>query len=570
MNPIRLKPIDWIVTVGYLAGITVIGLLAGRSVKGTESYFLGSRRFNKWLMIGQSFGTGTHAEMPVSLAGAVYIIGLSGIWYQWKNLFATPFYWLFAPLFRRVRRTTTGEVIEDRYGWWLGIIYTVFALGFFTINTASMLKGAAKVISQATGGGVPVNGLVIAMTIVFLLYSFVGGLLAAAWTDFVQGLLILILSFLLIPLGWNTLGGIAGMRKVLEPYRFSLATPHGIGVYFIAILTLNGLVGILAQPHMIAAAGTGKDENACRTGLLYGTFTKRVCTIGWVLVGLMVTAMNVRGFYGVHNLADPEDAFGFACLHLLFPGGVGLLIASVLAANMAACSAFMVNSGALFTRNLYRRYIVRAATDRHYLLVGRISGTLITLLGVVYALFLITRVLYSFLLTETLSTFVGISLLGGIIWPRANRWGAVASLGVSTSVNFLLYFIQRERFDQWEPTVFLTALIAGVVALIVVSLVTRPEPDHALRSFFSKLQTPSDDESSHSAVAIEEGRPVNAPREDAASLGKQLLVVNLLHLRRGAAGKGFITAYRQDLSGFVVGCGLTVGITVLVFLAFKL
>ena len=59
---------------------------------------------------------------------------------------------------------------------------------FFIINTGSMLKGAGKVISQATGGGVGVNEIVVAMTVMFILYSFVGGLVAAAWTDLVPGL----------------------------------------------------------------------------------------------------------------------------------------------------------------------------------------------------------------------------------------------------------------------------------------------------------------------------------------------------------------------------------------------
>jgi len=566
MNSIRLAPIDWIVTISYLVGIAVIGWLAGRRVKGTESYFLGDRRFSKWLMISQSFGVGTHAEMPVSLAGAVYSIGLSGIWYQWKNLFATPFYWIFAPLFRRFRRTTTGEVMEDRYGQGLGVIYAVYALGFFIINMASMLKGAAKVISQASGGGVPVNGLVIGMTTVFLLYSVVGGLIAAAWTDLVQGLLILVLSFMLIPLGWNGIGGIAGMRAVLEPYRFSLATPHGIGLFFIAVLTLNGLVGILAQPHMIASVGTGRDENACRAGFFYGNFIKRFCTIGWVLIGMMVTVMTARALYGKHVLADPEDAFGYACRHLLFPGGVGLLIASVLAANMAACSSFMINGGALFTRNVYRKYIVQSADDKHCLLVGRISGVAITLLSVLYSVFLVTRVLYSFLLTETLSTFVGVGLLGGIIWPRANRWGAIASLVTSLSVNFTGYFIRGQRLDQWEPTVFVAALIAGVVALVVVSLLTKPEPDTALRAFFSKLQTPSD--GGVTEPLTETYLHVSSPRDTAES-GKQLLVVNLLHLKRGAAGTGFFKAYRSDLSGLTGGFGLAAGMVLLLWFLFN-
>ena len=165
-----------------------IGLIAGYRVRQSGEYFLGGRRFGPWLMIGQSFGVGTHAEMPVALAGAVYSIGASAIWFQWKNLFITPFYWIMAPVFRRIRRTTMAEFTEDRYGPWMGAIYIVFALCFFIINTGSMLKGAGKVISQATGGTVGVNEIVVAMTVMFILYSFVGGLVAAAWTDLVPGL----------------------------------------------------------------------------------------------------------------------------------------------------------------------------------------------------------------------------------------------------------------------------------------------------------------------------------------------------------------------------------------------
>ncbi len=258
-------------------------------------YFLGGRRFGPWLMIGQSFGVGTHAEMPVALAGAVYSVGASAIWFQWKNLFITPFYWLMAPVFRRIRRTTMAEFTEDRYGSWMGAIYIVFALCFFIINTGSMLKGAGKVISQATGGGVGVNEIVVAMTVMFILYSFVGGLVAAAWTDLFQGFLIIVLSFMLIPLGWSVVGGLDGMKASLEPFRFSLATPSGIGPWVIAMLTVNGLVGIMAQPHQLAAVGTGQDERTCRIGMFYGNFVKRVCTVGWALVGLIVAAMIAQG-----------------------------------------------------------------------------------------------------------------------------------------------------------------------------------------------------------------------------------------------------------------------------------
>jgi Na+/proline symporter len=574
---VNIAPLDWVILGTYLVGITALGLIVGARVRRSGDYFLGGRRFGPWLMIGQSFGVGTHAEMPVALAGAVYSVGASAIWFQWKNLFITPFYWIMAPIFRRIRRTTMAEFTEDRYGSWMGAIYIVFALCFFIINTGSMLKGAGKVISQAAGGTVDANEIVVVMTIMFMLYSVVGGLIAAAWTDLFQGALIILLSFMLIPLGWGVVGGLDGMKASLEPFRFSLATPSGIGPWVILMLTVNGLVGIMAQPHMLAAVGTGRDERTCRVGMLVGNFVKRVCTVGWALVGLMVAAMIAQGYGGADALADPENAFGFACRQLLFPGALGLLIASILAANMSTCSAFLVSSGALFTEGLYRRRLVPGRPDAHYLRVGRVSGLVITIMGVLYALFLIQSVLYTFLLTETLATFVGISVLGGIIWPRANRWGASASLVAALTTNFALYYITGQRLDHWDANVFLAALLAGIAALVVVSYATPPEPAASLESFFGRLQVPSDGpEPAREAGTWMEMEPSADPRSlprrgstevtsggpavldvaaaplTAHGVDRPLLLVNLLQLRRASAGRGW-RAYREDLGGFTVG-----------------
>jgi Na+/proline symporter len=531
---VKIALLDWAVLIAYLIVITGIGLIVGYRVRRSGEYFLGERRFGPWLMIGQSFSVGTHAEMPVALAGAVYSSGASAIWYQWKNLFITPLYWIMAPVFRRVRRTTMAEFTEDRYGPAMGAMYIVFAVCFFIIETGGLLKGAGKVISQATGATTGVNDIVAAMTAMFILYSFVGGLVASAWTDLFQGFLIIVLSFMLIPLGWHVVGGLGGMKASLAPSRFSLSTPSGIGPWVIAMLTVNGLVGIMAQPHMLATVGTGRDERTCRIGMLFGNFVKRVCTVGWMFVGLIVSALVAQGGGQADLLADPENAFGFACRQLLFPGALGLLIASILAASMSACSAYLVHVGALFTEGLYRPHLAPNRSDPHYLWVGRISGVALTMLGVLYAMFLIQSVLYTFLLTETLATFVGISILGGIVWPRANRWGALASLLTALAVNFLLYYLAGQRLDRWDPNVFLAALGAGIAALVVVSLLTDPEPAERTESFFNRLRTSSDE-------------PGAVPRP--------LLLVNVLGLGRAAAGRGW-RAFREDLFGLALGSGL--------------
>lgn len=561
--------LDWSIVGIYLVALAAVGIVASRKAKDTSQYFLGKRRFGKLLMIAQSFGVGTHADMPVSLAGAVYREGISAIWYQWKNLFAMPFYWIMAPVFRRVRRTTTAELMEDRYGAGMAGVYVVFSFAFFVINIASILKGAAKVLYEVFGGHPGVNQIVLGLAAIFILYSFIGGLVASTWSDFIQGVLIIALSFMLIPLGWTAVGGLSGIKQALPASSLSLATPRGIGLWFILMLTINGIIGIMAQPHMMAAVGTGKDEYACRVGFFHGTLTKRICTVGWAIVGIMVLVMVKQAVFGVHTLSDPEDAFGFACRHLLSPGFRGLLIASVMGAGLASCSALMIDGGALFTEGFYRPRLARGKSDRHYLWVGRLSGLGTVLIAIVYALFFIKEVLYSFLLTETLATYIGISVVIGLIWRRANRWGAASSVAVSLFTNFFLYHLKNKRLDYWDPNIFLVSLTLGILSLVVVSLLTPPEPEDCVASLFARLDTPSDLEPGQTVpqTLVLESRNLDQNRDTTPELrrwsaenGRQLLIINLLHLRRGACGVGFLKAYRDDLKGLLIGFALSAGL----------
>src|SRR5512138_3594259 len=194
-----MNTIDYIVLIGYFVSITTFGLWMARKTKTSDSYFRGDRKFKWYIMIGQAFGVGTHAEMPVAQTGATFSNGFATIWYQWKNMLITPFYWLIAPFYRRSERTTVGEIIEDRYGSSMGLVYSLFAISFFVFNMGVMLQGAAKVISVASGNLVSPNMVVLAMTIAFIIYSYAGGLIAAAYTDFVQSFLIILLSIMLIP-----------------------------------------------------------------------------------------------------------------------------------------------------------------------------------------------------------------------------------------------------------------------------------------------------------------------------------------------------------------------------------
>ena len=105
---------DAVVLVTYLVGITGLGVWMGRRVRDMGDFFM-PRRFGKTMMVMHAFGTGTATDSAVTVASATARNGLSGIWYQWMWLLATPFYWLIAPIMRRFRAVTTADVYQLRY-----------------------------------------------------------------------------------------------------------------------------------------------------------------------------------------------------------------------------------------------------------------------------------------------------------------------------------------------------------------------------------------------------------------------------------------------------------------------
>ncbi|MBI5397686.1 MAG: sodium:solute symporter family protein [Verrucomicrobia bacterium] len=576
--------LDWAVLIGYFVGITSFGLWLSRKTRTSGGYFLGERKLPWWIMVGQAFGTGTHAEQPVAQAGATFGMGFATIWFQWKNMLITPLYWLMAPWYRRSERTTVAEIIEDRYGRKLALAYTLFAIAFFVLCQGVMLKGAGKVISVATGGEmISANGVVIAMTAAVLLYSFFGGLVAAAYTDFVQSFLIITLSFILIPLGLREVGGFEGLHKTLPENFFDLYSGvSGMSAFTIAMLAINGFVGITGQPHVLSMCATGSTERAGRIGHTYGAMTKRFCTIGWALTCLISAALVLqRGA----KRPDAEHAFGYASRELLGPGLVGLMVACVLAANMSACSNLMVNSGALFTRNVWLGYINPAANDRQLLWVGRVSGLALTSSGILFAL-IVGNVLHAFLFTETIAALFGVMILGGILWRRANRYGAAAA----TLVAFLSYYaalylttcapgtaakpsdlstafaglwasgnvwahLQTGTLMlvyKWLPGPFGFTMLMSFSTLVIVSLLTKPEDAARMEAFFDRMRRSTD----------QENMPTGQPKPLAADRGEELILLDVGTWFTAARWRGFFRRYREDLAGFALAW-VTVGLMIL-------
>jgi len=511
-----LKLIDVAMIAGYFAAVMAIGFWSARKVKTEEDFFLGGRRFGKGLLTMHWLCTGTHSEMAVQVAGATARVGLGGIWYQWMWLFSTPFYWLIAPVTRRLRVTTTGDFFRIRYGRSLEMLYAVVALFYFGLSIALLLRGAGAAIAGATGGAVPTQTSVIALSVLFSTYVMAGGLVAAAYTDLLQGLMIIVLSLLLVPAGLGLAGGMAGLHDKLGPAMFSITAPQGAregDPWFVVTMSVLGLVGVVVQPHVMTATGSGKTETEARVGMVYGNFIKRLLTIAWAFTGLIALAAFPEVLAGLDPNGQQahqasETLFGRAIQHFLGDGWRGLMIACLIA-GVTSAETFMVVGSALFTRNFYV-HTVPGRSDAHYLWVGRLASGCLLVLGILLA------VRAESVTQLVLGSVKVIGLLGaafwlGVVWRRANAAGVWAGfLG-----SILVWAVMRAELLSTaiaavgpaarallgaadalslrglsEPRQVIIMLAVEFGLLILVSLLTRPRDLSTLGPFYARLHTP--------------------------------------------------------------------------------
>ncbi|OFX15188.1 MAG: hypothetical protein A2Z18_03925 [Armatimonadetes bacterium RBG_16_58_9] len=497
----RFGIIDIIVVLVYLIGIAILGLYQSRKIKGSGDYFAGGRKFSKFLMIMHSLGTGTSAEDPVAVTGAAFQKGFSGVWYTFIYLFVTPFYWIIAPFFRRSRYLTTTDFFESRFGPGLGVLYTVMGVITFTIYIGGMLKSTGTIAAGVTQGAMPEWLAILAMTVVFVAYGMAGGLIATVVTEAVQGLLIVVMSLLLVPFGLARVGGFSGLHNLVDSARFSLSAPHELSLIWIISASIISLIGVVAQPHVMEVFSAGKTEWEGRVGFTYGSMIKRFCAFGWMLTGVIVLALVAQGTVG--HLGHREEAFGVALRVLLPVGFTGLMLAAILAAQMSTLSAFMVAASALLSRNIYRRWIHPDATDRQVVSVARFAGLIVVVLGVGFA-FLVPGVAEALTYFWAVASFTGLFIWFGVLWRRTNATGAWASFIVMVLI-WLLVGPVGIKLRQLLPAVdwlgmhgdksqlhmlLISYLPAGVVALIIGSVIGKERDKKKIDDFYMLLKTP--------------------------------------------------------------------------------
>jgi SSS family solute:Na+ symporter len=502
-----LHIIDLVIILVFIVVMLYIGKQSEKKNKNTDDFFLAGRKLGKAYQFFLNFGTSTNADQAVAVSREVYRQGIGGMWIQFLVLFLTPFYWFSTFFFRRVRLTTIGDYFTERFNSkFLGGSYAVFTLLMallgggvgYMVAAKTMVAMTPKPIEACTpseqrsiseykefqilrselAAGLSASQKIrfdqlseknkknelhsffsytneiwfyLIYALVVGMYTMMGGFRAAAITDAIQGILILIFSLILIPAGLARVGGFAGLHASVPDYLFELfgsSTMSEYAWYTILAMSMANLVSIVAVVTGMQTAGSAKNENAARIGMIGGMFTKRVIMVFWALAGLLAIAI-----YG-GKLSDPDLIWGFMTNDLLVPGAIGLMLAGILAANMSTLSGTSISYAALFIRNLYKPFYPDQS-DRHYLNVGRVVIG-VTLLGGIGIALVVDNLLELFQYIISIPAIFGASIWLGFMWRRVTRWAVI----VQVTACLAIYAVIPNLFPAIDSIRHNPALIA--------------------------------------------------------------------------------------------------------------
>ncbi len=467
-----LNVVDFAIVAGFLVLILAIGIWSGRSVKKASDFYLGGRKLGPVLQFFLQFGNSTDTTGAPTTATGVYQHGVGGAWLNgFQTLFITPFFWFTQPWWRRARLTTMADLFVDRFdSKSLAACYAAFNIfiALFTLgvgNLAAFKVASAMVVkeesaytagekqnladyqeyrtlkSEVDAGAIspdsePFKSLdtrnragelhssfsylsplpfYVGYSLVVCIYISLGGLKAAVIANAIQGLLIILMSVLIIPMGLAHVGGFSGLHQKVPDFMFQLTSDATW--YSVLIIVLGSLLQVIGIIHNMSTGGSAKNEDAARWGMLSGGFTKRLVIVAWIVCGLLAVGL----FSGTQTLSDPDGAWGAMSKSLLPVGLLGLMLSGMLLGHMPVVGVYAVAVAGLFTRQFYEP-LLPGRSPQHYLRVGKISIVLVMAAGIMLAMmFSDLTNMWAFMIRYGIYFGVAVWLL--IFWRRVTAAG---------------------------------------------------------------------------------------------------------------------------------------------------
>ena len=437
----------------YLALMITVGLFAYRYMNTLDDFVLGGRRLGPWVAAISERASGESAWFLLGLPAAAYGMGFTQYWSVIGIAIGILVSWTFIaiPLRRATARMgalTLPDYFEMRFNdrsRSLRIVSMVVILLFYTAYVAAQLVGAGKIL-HATFGLDPRVGLLIGGVVV-VFYTLMGGFLAVAWTDLVQGLLMTAVAVVLPIVGIIKLGGPAVLAEKLAVRGPEFLTMSGgqVGHAFFFGVVVGGMswgFGYLGQPHLLARyMAIRKTSELRQSGLI---------AMGWTLISYWGAPM--IGIVGVAvlgpDLADPDQVMPLLAKALV-PGWLaGIMIAGGTAAMMSSADSQLLVASSTLVEDVYVRLFRAKRSPGTLVALSRLATVAIASVAFVLA--------YS-ALRDWMQGTEGASLIDGMV---AYAW---TGLGASFGPALLLALWWRGT----TRTGALAGMLSGMTATVV-------------------------------------------------------------------------------------------------------
>ncbi len=495
--------LDLSIIAAYFVITLYIGVYrGGKKTKSLGDFYVAGGKWGAAISFIFIFASAIAGNEAVVVGGQAYESGLSGVWYWWSFLFATPIYFLFSTYFRRARVYNVSEFLEMRYDKNVSAFYSVIAGIICILFIGMFLLAIAKIITGMTTFSV--SQCVWIITIIVAAYVFTGGMMATLLTDIFQGLLVLvILCFIMLPFLLKSAGGWSALQEysIQKPEIWNLVDPERMNIWTILALNLSAMVGGIAAPWIYNWISVSKNERAA-TQCAWGHLWKRLITLLFAFYGILFAIYKP-------GIADPESSWGIVMKEILPVGIIGLLIVSFFAAAMSSAGSYATTSSAMFANYFYRKMLSPMRTSSHYLLVGRFVALASLIVAAISTVF-IGSIQEYVKLSLTLLCFIGVPILFGVLWKKSNLAGMWLSLigGVIVYVVVVAVTMMQNEVNfveainpSFEIAVF-SATAASLLGMILGSYIGKPTDHVKLKRFHVIMNTPVGDESRLVAAGI--------------------------------------------------------------------
>jgi len=512
----QLNWVDWLFIAGYCVVALVVGLVFTRKAsESIDGFFVGGRRFSWWLAGTSMVATTFAADTPLAVSKLARVNGIYENWFWWSALLGGMLcVFFFARLWRRAGVITDVEFIELRYegrpaavlrgfmAVYGGVLQNCITMGWVML---AMIK-----ICDVMLGWPKLTSIVVMMAIT-VFYTLLSGFYGVVVTDFVQFIMAMTGSISLAGIVLWNMGGPAGMVEQIqavpgfEPKLFHFvpdfrtATQLAVITFFVQI-SIQWWAGGQGGGYIAQRLFSTPNERDSALSALWFNFAHYVLRPWpWIIVGLASLV-----YFPVLPEGDAERAYPMMIAKFLPTGLRGLMVASLMAAFMSTMDTQLNWGSSYLINDLYKRFLVRNASTKHYVFASRVAVVLLMVLGALAA-YASESITGAWIYLAKLTAGAGLVGLLRWYWWRVNPWSEISALVASfviangniwikalVSIGLLspevLPGIEWLYSSEAYAVLFIVIVLVCTAVWLAVTYLTRPTSDKHLETFFRRVR----------------------------------------------------------------------------------